>query len=137
MDVAHPGRHVVDWVPAYRLITSGSLEAEWTGLVWMNAPFGKRNGLEPWLAKFVAHGNGIALTPDRTSAPWWQRFTPHMGAVLFVAPKIRFIPGAGAKSSSPAQGTCLMAIGHEAVAALRRASSLGLILVPQSQGEQR
>jgi hypothetical protein len=38
----------------------------------MNPPFGGRNGLAPWLDKFFANGNGIALTPDRTSAPWWQ-----------------------------------------------------------------
>ena len=41
----------------------------WAGFVWMNAPFGARNGLEPWLAKFFAHNNGIALVPDRTRWP--------------------------------------------------------------------
>ncbi len=50
--------------------TSRSLERPWHGFVWMNPPFGGRNGIVPRLDKLFAHGNGVALTPDRTSAPW-------------------------------------------------------------------
>ena len=46
-------------------------------------PFGGRNGIVPWLDKFFAHGNGIALTPDRTSAPWWRRYAGMAHKVLF------------------------------------------------------
>ena len=70
LDVAHP--LIVTNVPALKLITQDSLEQEWVGFVWMNPPFGGRMGLVPWLDKFFSHGNGIALTHDRTSAPWWQ-----------------------------------------------------------------
>jgi hypothetical protein len=61
----------------------------WFGFVWMNPPFGGRNGLEPWLARFFAHGNGIALTPDRTSAPWFRRAAAAADAVLFM-PNLKF-----------------------------------------------
>jgi hypothetical protein len=54
----------------------------------MNPPFGPRNGIVPWLEKFFAHGNGIALVPDRTSAPWWQRFAPK-AAVICTAQRAR------------------------------------------------
>lgn len=114
-----------------RFHTVGGLTRPWRGFVWMNPPFGGRNGIIPWLDKFFAHGNGVALTPDRTSAPWWQSAARKADAVLFVAPKIRFIPGPGAKASAPAQGTTLMAAGPRGVAALRNAQAAGLgILFP-------
>lgn len=132
LDVASPGASVTPWVPANDFIVSGSLETDWYGFVWMNPPFGKRNGLVPWLEKFVAHGYGICLVPDRTSAPWWQQFAPQMEAVLFVSPKIKFIDASGNPGKSPAQGTCLMSLGIEGKKALHRASlnNLGTLFYP-------
>jgi hypothetical protein len=92
----------------------------------MNAPFGGRGELEPWLKKFVAHGDGIALVPDRTSAPWWQIYVPQAELVLFVRPKIKFLDANGTPGKSPAQGTCLLAIGERGCAALERAAAHGL-----------
>lgn len=126
MDVASPGAHVTPWIPARNFVTANSLAFRWRGLIWMNAPFGRRDGLRPWLAKFVEHGNGIALVPDRTSAPWWQDFAPKMDATLFVRSKIKFIGQDGNRGTSPAQGTCLMAIGAIGVAALKHAAGAGL-----------
>lgn len=126
MDVASPGRDVVPWVPATMHCTGSSLKIGWGGFVWMNPPFGGRNGIIPWLDKFFAHGDGVALTPDRTSAPWWQDAARKADAILFVSPKIRFIPGEGAKASAPAQGTTLMAAGPRGVQALMSASLNGL-----------
>src|ERR1700737_4212478 len=91
MDVASPGREVTPWIPAGTFIKSGGLGFSWAGFVWMNPPFGGRNGIFPWLGKFFAHRNGIALAPDRTSAPWWQNFAPEADAILFVSPKLKFI----------------------------------------------
>lgn len=118
----------LDFVPAEFALRKedDSLSRIWGGFVWMNPPFGARNGMVPWLQKFVEHGNGIALTPDRTSAPWWQTYAPSMDAILFVSPKLKFTPGPGAKASSPAQGTTLMAMGPTATAALERAARHGL-----------
>jgi hypothetical protein len=77
----------------------------------MNAPFGARNGLAPWLDRFVQHGNGVALVPDRTSAPWFQRYAPQTELILFVSPKIRFERPDGSTGNSPGTGTALLAIG--------------------------
>ncbi len=112
---------------------SGGLERPWRGFVWLNPPFGGRNGIVPWLDRFIAHANGIMLVPDRTSAPWWQNWAPKMDAILFVSPKIKFIGASGVPGRSPAQGTCLGAMGAAGVAALYRATSLGIILTPHTR----
>lgn len=126
LDVAHPIHPCPadEWVD--RVLVTKSLERPWSGFVWMNPPFGKRNGLEPWLEKFFAHGVGVALTPDRTSAPWWQTYSKRADLVLFVSPKIHFIPGPGVKASSPGTGTTLFAAGQRGVRALENAAAAGL-----------
>lgn len=126
MDVASPGEYLTPWIPAETFHTFKSLERGWRGFVWMNPPFGARNGLEPWLRKFFAHGDGVALTPDRTSAPWWQDYAPKADAILFVRKKIKFIGADGQPGRSPAQGTTLMAVGERGVQALRNAATAGL-----------
>src|SRR4051794_13755764 len=73
VDVASPGKDVTPWIPAVEFSTKQQ-PLPFRDFVWMNAPFGARNGLVPWLTEFFRHGNGIALVPDRTSAPWWQDF---------------------------------------------------------------
>lgn len=130
MDVASPGNDVTPWIPAAEFLTENGLLAPWQGFIWMNPPFGPRNGIIPWLDRFFAHGDGIALTPDRTSAPWWQHFAPMAEAILFVGPKIKFIGADGQPGTSPAQGTSLMAIGSRGIEALYRAGTaqLGVLL---------
>lgn len=135
MDVSSPGPGVVPWIPTATHIKAGSLGATWDGFIWMNPPFGGRNGLVPWLEKFCIHGNGIALVPDRTSAPWWQQFDPRMDLTFFVAKKIKFIDGRTMKpGKSPAQGTTLWGIGPRAATALRHAEAkkFGILHAPAS-----
>ena len=62
------------FVPArarYTVVDDG-LKQPWCGLVWLNMPFGGRRSQVPWLKKFFAHGNGIALAAARTSADWFH-----------------------------------------------------------------
>ena len=103
-----------------------SLEHEWKGFIWMNPPFGGRNGIVPWTDKFFAHGNGVALTPDRTSAPWWQAAARRADAVLFVSGKIRFIKPDGTVGKHPGTGTTLFAVGQKGIDALTHAGAAGL-----------
>ncbi len=104
----------------------------WHGFVWMNPPFGGRNALKPWLNKFFDHGNGIALTPDRTSAPWFRSAWARADLVLFM-PKVRFIRPDGSVGKSPSTGTALWAAGEAAVSHLKRAASngLGILALPE------
>lgn len=145
MDVSSPGAAVTHWIPATRFITQDSLDKDWQGFVWMNAPFGGRNGLFPWLRKFFEHGNGIALVPDRTSAPWWQEFAAKADAILFTAGKIKMIGVDGKPGGSPADGTSLLAAGSHAARVLLSAADrgLGIFAIPaptsassQSRGAQ-
>lgn len=129
LDVAHPG-DVTCHVPATRWLTKDGLAHDWAGFVWMNPPFGGRNALEPWLDRFFAHGNGIALTPDRTSAPWFWKAWSRANRVLFTR-KIRFLRPDGSEGVSPSNGTALWAAGDRAVVALERAASAGLGILAQ------
>lgn len=106
--------------------TRQGLDGSWRGSVWLNPPFGGRNGLVPWLVRFMAHGDGVALVPDRTSAPWWQTYAPCADLALFVSPKIKFIGPDGLPGRSPAQGTTLLAKGDLGCLALRNAARAGL-----------
>lgn len=122
-------------VPCSRWISSGSLEREWSGFIWMNAPFGGRNGLVPWLDKFFDHGNGVALTPDRTSAPWFSEAWARADAVLLTKGKTPFLLACGSKAGTPAFGTALWAVGRKAVDALMNAekAGLGMLAFPKAR----
>ena len=109
--------------------TQDGLAQAWRGLVWMNPPFGHQSTKRKWLKKFFEHGNGIALLPDRTSAPWWQEFAPLADVVLFVAPKVKFEHPNGSIGKSPGTGTTLFAAGERAANALLN-SDLGQCFTP-------
>lgn len=123
LDVA-PARFAEGHVPCKRKLAGDGLAEPWDGMVWMNPPFGGRNGLEPWLDRFLAHRNGIALVPDRTSAPWFWTAWRRANAVLFTR-KIKFIKPDGTTGDSPSNGTALIACGEVAVCALKRAERVG------------
>lgn len=135
-DVAHPPRYdlpVDRWIepapclPLFYTKEQDGLSRCWEGRVWMNPPFGARNQIVPWLARFMAHRDGVAFVPDRTSAPWWQTYAPQADALLFISPKVKMLSPIGLEpSNSPGQGTTLLACGRESVEALHRAENAGL-----------
>lgn len=126
LDVAHPAG-VITHVPCSAFLSDGALQRPWSGFVWMNPPFGGRNSLAPWLARFFDHGNGIALTPDRTSAPWWQDAAARADAILLTRGKVKFLRPDGSVGAMPGAGVTLWAAGDRAVKALYRAASLGTV----------
>lgn len=133
LDVACPPdgpRHV----PATSWFTRDALALPWHGFVWMNPPFGHQRHKRQWLAKFFQHGSGIALVPDRTSAPWFQEYGRKADAILWVAPKIKFERPDGSRGEWPGTGTALLASGDRAVSALVR-SRLGFVTMPHRELE--
>lgn len=136
LDVASPKR-ARTFVPADAFLTEDGLETPWGGFIWMNPPFGGRNGLRPWLDKFFAHGDGIALVPDRTSAPWFRDAWRQADLVLFT-PKLRFIRPDGSEGKSPSNGTALLGVGNRAVVSMSRAArrELGIIGRPLKVGDR-
>lgn len=116
-------------VPTRAHICQHSLEKVWRGFCWCNPPFGGRNGIVPWLDKFFRHGRGIALTPDRTSATWWQDAARKADATLFIHGKVKFERPDGSVGKAPSNGTTLFAAGPRGVTALRRAApTLGILM---------
>jgi len=127
LDVCSPGAKAVPWIPAKRHLTKrdNGLTTEWgDSYVWMNAPFGLRNGIKEWVEKFVEHGNGVALVPDFTSTEWWQVLADSADALLFVRPKIQFLPKRE-DGRTNLLGSTLVAIGNRGVAALQNAERNG------------
>ena len=127
LDPCSPGQG--HWVPAARAITKeqDGLSSAWGGLVWMNPPFGGRNGQVPWLEKFIQHGNGIALVAARTSAGWFHDLAPQFDGMLFPKGKTKFVRPDGSVGGSPGTGVVLLAMGDVACSALK-ASGLGMYL---------
>ena len=113
-----------NFVPADRQLMGDGLAMPWAGFVWLNPPFGGRNGIEPWLIRFFEHRNGIALTPDRTSAPWFWKAWQSADQVLFTR-KVRFLRPDGSEGVSPSNGTALFAVGDQGIRALKAAESVG------------
>ncbi|MEL7124426.1 MAG: DNA N-6-adenine-methyltransferase [Bacteroidota bacterium] len=129
LDVAHPEQRT--YVPCDEYYTSGSLEKEWKGFVWMNPPFGNQRTKELWIRKFIKHANGVTLLPDRTSAPWWHEFTEAAEYILFFKGKPKFIRPDGTIGNQPGNGACLFGIGPKALQALTNAHINGLGLLTQ------
>lgn len=107
-------------------LTYNSLIKDWKGFVWMNPPFGGRNGIIPWMEKIFKHGNGIALTPDRTSTDWWQQAAIDSDCHLQIRGKVKFINQNGLEGKQPSNGTTLFGYGEKAFKALRIAEHNGL-----------
>lgn len=128
LDVASPPEGP-RYVPCTTYISSDSLSKDWFGLVWMNPPFGHQRTKRLWLSKFMEHGCGIALVPDRTSAPWFQEFAVKADVICFVAPKVKFERPDGSVGTSPGTGTALLAVGQRSSDALHRCG-LGMTVRP-------
>lgn len=125
LDPCSPGRG--HWVPARSIYTKDDdgLAQAWHGLVWMNPPFGGRNGHVPWLKKFFAHGNGIGLARAYTSSGWWHDWMPKADAIVFPRGKTKFIRPDGSVGKSPGHGVALFASGV-AASHILMAAQLGM-----------
>lgn len=130
LDPCSPGSF--HWVPALRVFTKADdgLSQPWNGLVWMNPPFGGRNGQVPWLRKFFGHHNGIALVAARTSAGWFHDWAVHAETMVFPRGKTKFLRPDGSEGRSPGTGIVLLGLGPVANAALERCG-LGLFVRPE------
>jgi DNA N-6-adenine-methyltransferase (Dam) len=126
LDVCSPGAKTVPWIPAKRHLTKkdNGLVTDWKGFVWMNAPYGLRNGIAEWIERFVEHGNGVAIAPDFTSTEWWHMLTECADIIMFVRPKICFLPKRE-DGRTNSLGSTLVAMGERGVQALRNSERNG------------
>jgi hypothetical protein len=120
LDTCSPGLDKTPWIPVDRCFTlaDDGLAQDWFDwFVWMNAPYG-RNRLILWTRKFIQHGNGVALVPERTSTIWYQELEAASDLMLHCFKKIPFITPDGKPHRQFPIGTHLIAIGEKGVAAL-------------------
>jgi hypothetical protein len=137
LDPCSPGRG--HWVPARRIFTQAhdGLRQPWRGLVFMNPPFGARNGHVPWLKKFLDHANGIAIVRAYTSSAWFHEYATQAETMLFPKGKTKFVRRDGSIGRAPGHGVVLLGMGDVANAALHR-SGLGLCLdIPHERALHR
>ena len=127
LDPCSPGAG--HWVPARKIFTKADdgLNKEWEGLVFMNPPFGGRNGHVPWLKKFLNHGNGIAIVRAYTSSGCFHEHAVNADSILFPRGKTKFIKPNGEVGRAPGHGVALLGMGAVANDALYQ-SDLGLFL---------
>ena len=123
------------WVPARRIYTKedDGLSKPWRGLVFVNPPFGGRNGQVPWLRKFLAHGNGVAIVRAYTSAEWFHQWAAQADAMLFPRGKTKFIRPDGSVVGAPGHGVALLGMGEESCWALQQ-SGLGFYVAVAPHG---
>lgn len=121
------------WVPAREIYTKADdgLSKPWVGRVFMNPPFGGRNGHVPWLRKFIEHGDGIAIVRAYTSAAWFHDWVPRTEAQLFPRGKTKFVRPDGNIGKSPGHGIVLLSMGARCTGALQR-SRLGILTFMRS-----
>ena len=77
------------------------LKQEWTGVCWMNPPYGRQIG--KWVKKAYesARDNAatvVCLLPARTDTAWYQDYVLPHAHVEFVRGRIKFV---GAKDNAP------------------------------------
>jgi hypothetical protein len=98
----------------------------WSGRVFMNPPFGGRNGHIPWLKRFFAHGDGIAIVRAYTSSAWWHNWAPKAQVICFPKGKTKFIRPDGTTGKKPGHGVALWSVGEVCNTALIN-SGIGMI----------
>lgn len=125
LDPCSPGSD--HWVPAQRVYTKADngLLHEWSGRVFMNPPFGGRNGHVPWLMRFLDHGDGVAIVRAYTSSKWWHDLAPRAHGILFPRGKTKFIRPDGTQGKAPGHGVALISMDETCCRALRK-SGLGM-----------
>jgi hypothetical protein len=118
LDPCSPGP--AHWVPARKIYMEedDGLVQPWSGTVFMNPPFGRRNGHVPWLRKFLAHGDGVAIVRAYTSSAWFHQWAVKAQTMCFPRGKTKFIRPDGSIGRAPGHGVVLLGMGAVANKAL-------------------
>lgn len=99
------------------------LYQEWTGLVWLNPPYG--NQTADWVERWVLHGNGFLLVAARPDARWFHQAAKHAGLIWFPKKRINFLkPGNDDDAIRPAFASVVFAMGAEPIRRLERMGEL-------------
>ncbi len=116
LDVCAPSGGV-PWIPAINYFDKqkNGLENPWSGLVWMNPPFSKP---APWVDKFIAHNDGIALCVVSKSI-WFNNLWNAADAIVPFPRNWKFERPDGSKKTISFQ-SFLFALGSDSAKALNK-----------------
>lgn len=80
-------------------LAEDGLSQPWTGVCWMNPPYGRSIG--GWMAKALASAQAgatvVCLVPARTDTNWWHNYAVK-GEIEFLRGRLKF---GGHKNSAP------------------------------------
>ena len=86
----------------YFTIEQDGLRQEWTGVCWLNPPYGRTIG--KWMAKAVesaqAGATVVCLVPARTDTAWWWDYAM-LGEIRFIRGRIKFVNEQGSGDAAP------------------------------------
>ncbi len=84
---------------AYYTIEDNGLTQSWTGVCWMNPPYGREIGV--WMKKAyessLQGATVVCLVPSRTDTKWWHDYAMQ-GQIEFIKGRLKF---GDAKNSAP------------------------------------
>ena len=76
------------------------LKQEWSGVCWMNPPYGRE--ISQWMAKaYESSLKGatiVCLVPARTDTNWWHEYAAKAKEIRFIRGRLKF---GSAKNSAP------------------------------------
>jgi len=107
------------------------LSTTWSGLCWMNPPYGQRQHIDQWVfkARIEARRPGctvVALLPARTGTRWWHETVPHASLCVFVKGRLRFhLPGGEPAPHSAGFPSALVVWGDLGLAQVSKLASYG------------
>ena len=109
------------------------LQVAWRGRIWLNPPY---SDIQPWLTRFLEHGNGIALVNARCETLWFQRLAAKADGLLMIRRRVKFTSDR-LTESGPTVGSILVALGGGNAEALRESGIEGLFLTRNTQHATR
>lgn len=126
LDPCSPEVRPFETASRYYTEKDDGLAQPWSGRVWMNPPYGP--GMDRWLEKLAAHGDGLTLIFARTET---RAFFDHVwdkaDALLFIKGRLKFHRPDGTIGLAAAAPSVLIAYGERNVQALERVAASGEI----------
>ena len=75
----------------YFTIEDDGLSQEWSGVCWMNPPYGRE--IKNWLKKASeSKATVVCLVPSRTGSSWWHQYVMEKAAeIRFMRGRLKFV----------------------------------------------
>ena len=122
LDPCHPPHETFVPTKQYFTKSDDGLKKKWFGNVWLNPPFGGRNGYFPWIDIFMEHEHGLGLFTALTGSEGFHKYIPQMDAILFPKGKTRFYETLDKKGGCPFNGIVIFAKGEDNCDALKNSN---------------